>query len=67
MPPQRRRPPEEADIRNRPNPKGSRPRSKERPQHAAARPAQVLTVDRGRYGCLLDGFSAAAPLPEQVE
>ena len=67
MPPQRRRPPEEADIRNRPNPKGSRPRSKERPQHTAARPAQVLTVDRGRYGCLLDGFSAAAPLPEQVE
>ena len=67
MPPRRRRPPEEADIRSRPNPKGSRPRSKERPQHTAARPAQVLTVDRGRYGCLLDGFSAAAPLPGQVE
>jgi ribosome biogenesis GTPase / thiamine phosphate phosphatase len=59
MPPRRRRPPEEADIRFRPNPKGSRPRSKERPQHTQAVPAQVLTVDRGRFGCLLGGFGAA--------
>jgi len=56
-PPSRRRPLDETDIRMRPNPKGSRPRSKERPQHSAAVAGQVVTVDRGRYGCLLGGFA----------
>ena len=69
MPPRRRRHPDEADIRVRPNPKGSRPRSKERPEHRSAVPAQVVTVDRGRYGCRLDGFTAEPPQdgePDQV-
>jgi ribosome biogenesis GTPase len=54
------RPPrdDESQIRFRPNPRGSRPRTKDRPVHADAVPAQVVTVDRGRYGCLLGGFEA---------
>ena len=32
----------------------SRPRSRLRPAHAEAQHARVVTVDRGRYGCLLD-------------
>lgn len=44
-------------MRVRPNPRGTRPRSKERPRHRDAVPAQVLTVDRGRYTCLLGGFT----------
>jgi ribosome biogenesis GTPase len=54
------RPPrdDESQIRFRPNPRGSRPRTKDRPRHDDAVPAQVVTVDRGRYGCLLGGFEA---------
>jgi ribosome biogenesis GTPase / thiamine phosphate phosphatase len=47
-------------VRVRANPRGSRPRTKERPQHADAVPAQVVSVDRGRYGCLLGSFAAPA-------
>lgn len=43
----------EDDVRVRPNPKGSRPRTKDRPRHADAVPGRVLTVDRGRYGVLV--------------
>lgn len=43
----------EDDVRIRPNPKGSRPRTKDRPRHADAVPGRVLTVDRGRYGVLV--------------
>jgi ribosome biogenesis GTPase len=50
---------DESDVRVRPNPRGTRPRSKERPRHADATLAQVVTVDRGRYTCLLGGFSAS--------
>ncbi len=57
-PPRRRRDLDESDVRVRPNPRGSRPRSKDRPRHEEAVPAQVLTVDRGRYTCLLGGFAA---------
>ncbi|MEJ2577947.1 MAG: ribosome small subunit-dependent GTPase A [Kineosporiaceae bacterium] len=53
---------DESDIRIRPNRRGTRPRSKERPRHADAVPAQVLAVDRGRYTCLLGGFDLT-PLP----
>jgi ribosome biogenesis GTPase len=49
---------DEADIRSRPNPKGNRPRSKMRPEHADARIARVLGVDRGRYTVLLDEDTA---------
>jgi ribosome biogenesis GTPase len=55
----RRRDLDESDVRVRPNPRGTRPRSKERPRHADATLAQVVTVDRGRYTCLLGGFSAS--------
>lgn len=51
---------DESDVRLRPNPRGSRPRSKERPRHAGAVPAQVLTVDRGRYTCLAGTFDQPA-------
>ena len=36
-----------SQVRIRPNRRGSRPRSKERPRHADAKPAWVITVDRG--------------------
>jgi len=52
-PPQRRRELDESDVRVRPNRRGTRPRSKDRPGHADAVPAWVVTVDRGRYTCLL--------------
>ena len=34
--------------------RGSRPRTRRRPGHTGAVPAFVLTVDRGRYTCLVD-------------
>ncbi|GAS93059.1 ribosome biogenesis GTPase [Mycolicibacterium canariasense] len=45
---------DESDVRVRPG-KGSRPRTKNRPDHADAAEAMVVTVDRGRWGCALDG------------
>lgn len=35
--------------------RGSRPRTKNRPEHRDAQPAMVVSVDRGRWGCVLDG------------
>jgi ribosome biogenesis GTPase / thiamine phosphate phosphatase len=46
--------PDEDDIRARPNPKGSRPRTSIRPKHEDASDGMVLTVDRGRLTCLVD-------------
>lgn len=40
---------DEADVRVRPNKKGSRPRTKDRPAHEDAVRGRVITVDRGRY------------------
>jgi len=45
---------DESDVRVRSG-KGSRPRTKNRPTHADAEAAMVVTVDRGRWGCALDG------------
>ncbi|MDZ7887150.1 MAG: ribosome small subunit-dependent GTPase A [Mycobacterium sp.] len=45
---------DESDVRIRPG-KGSRPRTKTRPDHADAEEAMVVTVDRGRWGCALGG------------
>ncbi|AHI01233.1 ribosome small subunit-dependent GTPase A [Kutzneria viridogrisea] len=45
---------DESDVRVRPG-KGSRPRSKRRPEHADAERAMVVGVDRGRWTCALDG------------
>ncbi|MGH8867526.1 MAG: ribosome small subunit-dependent GTPase A [Actinomycetes bacterium] len=50
---------DEDDVRVRP-PRSSRPRSKERPRHEDATEGMVLTVDRGRLGCLVDGEEVVA-------
>ncbi len=44
---------DESDVRIRSG-RGSRPRTKTRPEHADARPAMVVTVDRGRWGCVFE-------------
>ncbi|NKY53014.1 ribosome small subunit-dependent GTPase A [Nocardia vermiculata] len=48
----RRREYDESDVRVRPG-RGSRPRTKTRPEHRDAVPAMVVSVDRGRWGCVL--------------
>jgi ribosome biogenesis GTPase len=45
---------DEGDVRVRPARRGSRPRTKRRPEHADAIPAMVIAVDRGRWTCVLD-------------
>ena len=45
---------DEEDVRIRPNPRGSRPRTKDRPKHADASWGLVVTKDRGRWGVVLD-------------
>ncbi|KQB84127.1 ribosome small subunit-dependent GTPase A [Corynebacterium oculi] len=44
---------DESDVRVRPG-KGSRPRTKNRPEHRDARFGMVVTKDRGRWGVVLD-------------
>ncbi len=44
---------DEDDVRIRPNRRGSRPRTKDRPAHADAVEAFVVAVDRGRSTCLV--------------
>lgn len=44
---------DESDVRIRPNKRGSRPRSKDRPAHLDAVPGMVTAVDRGRYTVLV--------------
>jgi ribosome biogenesis GTPase len=48
---------DETDVRVRSG-RGSRPRTKTRPEHADASDAMVVTVDRGRWGCALGGDPA---------
>lgn len=45
---------DESSVRVRPNPKGNKPRTKQRPAYANADEGVVWTVDRGRYGVLMD-------------
>jgi ribosome biogenesis GTPase len=45
---------DESDVHVRAG-RGSRPRTKTRPEHADAVSAMVVTVDRGRWGCVLGG------------
>ncbi len=45
---------DESDVRIRPG-RSSRPRTKTRPEHLDAETAVVVAVDRGRWGCVLDG------------
>ncbi|MFF3461586.1 ribosome small subunit-dependent GTPase A [Streptomyces sp. NPDC002619] len=51
---------DEDDIRTRPNRKGNRPRTHIRPKHDDAAEGMVLTVDRGRLTCLVDGRTVMA-------
>ncbi|MCZ4606195.1 ribosome small subunit-dependent GTPase A [Streptomyces sp. Lzd4kr] len=46
---------DEDDIRTRPGRRNTRPRSNIRPKHEDAAEGMVLTVDRGRLTCLVDG------------
>ncbi|MGL4304817.1 MAG: ribosome small subunit-dependent GTPase A [Mycobacteriaceae bacterium] len=48
---------DESDARIRPG-KGTRPRTKIRPEHLDAQSAMVVTVDRGRWGCVLNNNPA---------
>lgn len=45
---------DESDVRVRPSRRGTRPRTKTRPEHADAQRALVTGVDRGRYTVLVD-------------
>lgn len=45
---------DESSAKVRPNPKGNKPRSKNRPEHADAVSGRVFSVDRGRYGVWVD-------------
>ncbi|HSS23402.1 MAG TPA: ribosome small subunit-dependent GTPase A, partial [Mycobacterium sp.] len=45
---------DESDVKVRSG-RGSRPRTKTRPEHADAEGAMVVSVDRGRWGCVLGG------------
>jgi ribosome biogenesis GTPase len=51
---------DEDDVRSRANPRGTRPRSKQRPTHSDAAAGQVLAVDRGRYGVLVGDVEVTA-------
>ncbi|GLK18344.1 ribosome small subunit-dependent GTPase A [Herbiconiux flava] len=44
---------DESTVRIRPNPKGNRPRTKQRPDHKDAVTGRVMTVDRGRFAVLI--------------
>jgi ribosome biogenesis GTPase / thiamine phosphate phosphatase len=46
---------DESDVRIRPNRRGSRPRTKDRPAHEDAIPGFVTGVDRGRYTLIVHG------------
>ncbi|WP_104160557.1 ribosome small subunit-dependent GTPase A [Arthrobacter sp. ZGTC212] len=45
---------DESDVRIRPNKKGSRPRTKDRPAYDEAVTGRIITVDRGRYTAVVD-------------
>ncbi|MCU1657121.1 MAG: GTPase EngC [Pseudonocardiales bacterium] len=51
---------DEDDVRARANPRGTRPRSKQRPRHEDATDGIVVAVDRGRYTVLVDGGPVVA-------
>jgi ribosome biogenesis GTPase len=51
---------DEDDVRSRANPRGTRPRSKQRPAHENAVPGIVVGVDRGRYVVLVGEVEVTA-------
>ncbi len=54
------RPLDEDDVRSRANPRGTRPRSKQRPAHEDAETGRVFAVDRGRYSVLVGAAEVTA-------
>ncbi|WP_300016824.1 ribosome small subunit-dependent GTPase A [Pseudonocardia sp.] len=58
----RRREYDESDVRVRPGRRGSRPRTKQRPDHADAADAMITTVDRGRWTCAPGGDASRPPV-----
>jgi ribosome biogenesis GTPase len=59
--PGRKREYDEDDVRIRPG-RSSRPRTRTRPKHDDAVEALVITVDRGRYGCVFADAAADSPV-----
>jgi ribosome biogenesis GTPase len=57
---------DESDVRVRPNPRGSRRRTKTRPAHEDAVPGFVTGVDRGRYAVLLGAGVGGKKTPERI-
>jgi ribosome biogenesis GTPase len=57
---------DEDDIRSRANPRGTRPRSKQRPAHENAEPGMVFAIDRGRYGVVVAGVEVTAMLAREL-
>src|SRR6476469_9947575 len=53
---------DETDVHIRPGRRGSRPRTKRRPDHNDAEPAMVTTVDRGRWTCAPDADATRPPV-----
>lgn len=53
-------------IRQRPNPKANRPRTKRRPEHADAVTGMVVAVDRGRYTLLIDAGADPSDTAERT-
>jgi ribosome biogenesis GTPase len=58
---------DEDDIRVRANPRGSRPRTRQRPVHEDAAEAMVVGVDRGRYTCLILPQDSRADRPAMAD
>lgn len=58
---------DESDVRIRPNPKGNKPRTKNRPSYKDAPVGMVTGVDKGRYQVLLeDGRSVNATMGKEL-
>lgn len=57
---------DESDFRSRPTKRGSRPRTKQRPEHSDAVTGLVTGVDRGRYTLLVTDAEGSAAVPEET-
>lgn len=57
---------DEDAVRVRPPRRGSRPRTKQRPEHKDARTGFVTAVNRGRYTCLVDGVEVVAAAAREL-
>lgn len=57
---------DESDFRSRPSKRGSRPRTKQRPEHSDAVTGLVTGVDRGRYTLLVKDSAGRAGTPGET-